>query len=121
MPRPQRSKSFRSLGILRPLNLSRYAFPAPRASLKVRYAPITAPAVAAPAYSYQGLRRLATRMARRMSGPPKVGSGVPSRIAKKNNPNAPRCRKAASALLEFFLLRGRIDSNIGIHERQEYR
>src|SRR5271163_4834028 len=60
---------------------------------KVRYAPTTDPAVATAAYSHQGLRWLPARIASRMSSPPKVGRGELSRIARKNRPNAPRCRK----------------------------
>src|SRR5580692_8276474 len=50
------------------------------------------PAVATETYSYHGSRRVVTRMARRMSGPPKVGTGELSRIVRKKSPNAPRWR-----------------------------
>jgi hypothetical protein len=72
--------------------LSRCASPAFRASRKVRYAPIVDPIVATAAYSYHGLRRVETRIARRISGPPKVGTGELSRIVRKKSPNAPRWR-----------------------------
>jgi hypothetical protein len=58
----------------------------------VRYAPITDPAVATAAYSYDGLRWLAARIAVKMSGPPNVGSGELSRMARKKSPNAPKWR-----------------------------
>src|SRR5579864_3176403 len=56
---------------------------------------MTDPAVAEAAYSHHNGRWLAARMAVTMSGPPNVGKGVLSRIARKNNPAAPRCRRAA--------------------------
>jgi hypothetical protein len=48
--------------------------------------------VATAAYSYHGSRRAATRIARRISGPPKVGTGELSRMVRKNSPSAPRWR-----------------------------
>src|ERR1017187_3288121 len=72
--------------------LCKYADPAFRASLNVRYAPITDPAVATAAYSYHGLRWLAARIAVKMSGPPNVGSGELSTMARENSPNAPKWR-----------------------------
>src|ERR1700679_1414177 len=69
-----------------------YAAPVDRAPLTVRYAPITDPAVATAAYSYHGLRWLAARIAVKMSGPPNVGSGELSRMARKKRPNAPKWR-----------------------------
>jgi hypothetical protein len=59
--------------------LCRYADPAFRAILNVRYAPITDPAVATAAYSYHGSRWVAARIAVKMSGAPKVGRGELSR------------------------------------------
>jgi len=56
----------------------------------VRYAPITDPAVATAAYSYHGLRWLAARIAVKMSGPPNVGSGELSTMAREKSPNAPK-------------------------------
>ena len=53
-------------------------------------APITDPAVATTAYSYHGLRWVAARMAVKMSGPPNVGKGELSRIARKKSPSAPK-------------------------------
>src|SRR5580700_7813852 len=50
------------------------------------------PTVATATYSYHGLRRVVTRMASRISGPPKVGTGELSRIVRKNSPSAPRWR-----------------------------
>jgi hypothetical protein len=47
-----------------------------------------------------------------MSGPPKVGRGVPSRIAKKNNPRAPRCRKNRNTFVGFLLEAWISDKNI---------
>ena len=58
----------------------------------MRYAPITDPAVATAAYSYQGLRWLAARIAVKMSGPPNVGSGELSTMAREKSPNAPKWR-----------------------------
>jgi hypothetical protein len=58
----------------------------------VRYAPITDPAVATAAYSYHGLRWLAARIAVKMSGPPNVGSGELSTMAREKSPNAPKWR-----------------------------
>ena len=55
-------------------------------------APITDPTVATAAYSYHGLRWLAARIAVRMSGPPNVGRGELSRIARKKSPSAPKWR-----------------------------
>src|SRR5438552_18426303 len=72
--------------------LCRYADPALRATLNVRRAPTTDPAVATAAYSYHGLRWLAARIAVRMSGPPNVGRGELSRIARKKSPSAPKWR-----------------------------
>ena len=57
---------------------------------------MTDPTVAVAAYSYQGLRWLADRMAVRMSGPPKVGMGELSRMARKKSPRAPRWRRVAA-------------------------
>ena len=56
----------------------------------MRYAPITDPAVATAAYSYHGLRWLAARIAVKMSGPPNVGSGELSTMAREKSPNAPK-------------------------------
>jgi len=54
------------------------------------------PAVATAAYSYHGLRWAAARMAVRISGPPNVGKGELSRMARKNSPNtAPLVRSRA--------------------------
>ncbi len=53
---------------------------------------MTEPAVATAAYSYQGLRWLAARIAVRISGPPNVGSGELSKMARKKSPNAPKWR-----------------------------
>src|ERR1017187_9016563 len=72
--------------------LCKYADPAFRPSPNVRYAPITDPAVATAAYSYQGLRWLAARIAVKMSGPPNVGSGELSTMAREKSPNAPKWR-----------------------------
>src|SRR5271169_136864 len=84
-------KSFRIAATLPFLNLrSRYAEPALRARRNVRYAPMTEPAVATNAYSYQGSRWLAERIAVRMSGPANVGSGELSRMAREKRPRAPR-------------------------------
>ena len=52
-----------------------------------------------------------------MSGPPKVGRGVPSRTAKKNNPRAPRCRKNRKTLAGFLLEAWISDKNIGRVDR----
>jgi len=78
--------------------LCRYADPAFRAILNVRYAPITDPAVATAAYSYQGLRWVAARIAVKMSGPPNVGRGELSSIARKKSPSAPRWRNIEARL-----------------------
>jgi hypothetical protein len=59
---------------------------------------MTDPAVAVRAYSNHGPRWLAARIAVRMSGPAKVGSGELSRIARKNRPSAPRCRNLVAKL-----------------------
>jgi len=50
------------------------------------------PAFATAAYSYYGLRWLAARIAVRMSGPPNVGRGELSTIARKKSPSAPKRR-----------------------------
>src|SRR5580698_9326665 len=50
------------------------------------------PAVATAAYAYHGSRLVETRIATRISGPPKVGTGELSRIARKKSPNAPKWR-----------------------------
>src|SRR5277367_2027602 len=93
VPVPQCLKTPRNADTLAcPNLLSRYACPAFRARRNVIYAPIADPMVATMAYSYQGLRRVETRMATRMSGPPKVGTGELSRIVRKKSPNAPRWR-----------------------------
>src|ERR1039458_2648631 len=60
--------------------------------LNVRYAPVTDPAVATAAYSYPGSRWRAARIAVKMSGPPNVGRGELSRIARKRSPSAPKWR-----------------------------
>src|SRR5665213_3731080 len=80
------------VNLARPNLLSKYASPALRASWKVIYAPMVDPAVATATYSYHGLGRVVTRIARRIAGPPKVGTGQLSRIARKKSPRAPRCR-----------------------------
>src|SRR5580693_9112025 len=91
VPVPHFLKSFsRAETLPSPNLLFRYASPALRAIRNVIYAPITDPAVATAAYSYQGFRWLAARIAIRMSGPPNVGSGELSRIARKKSPSAPR-------------------------------
>jgi hypothetical protein len=53
---------------------------------------MTDPAVATAAYSYHGLRWVAARIAVKMSGPPNVGRGELSRIARKKSPSAPKWR-----------------------------
>src|SRR5579871_1608147 len=76
--------------LARPNLLSRYDCPALRASRKVITAPIVEPTVATTGYTYHGSRCVDTRIATRMSGPPKVGTGELSRIARKKSPNAPK-------------------------------
>src|SRR5580692_8444990 len=56
-------------------------------------APATDPGVAQAAYSSQRSWRAADRTAVRMSGPPKVGMGELSRMARKKRPAAPRWRR----------------------------
>src|SRR5580693_1978584 len=76
VPVPHFLKSFsRAETLPSPNLLFRYASPALRAIRNVIYAPITDPAVATAAYSYQGFRWLAARIAIRMSGPPNVAAG----------------------------------------------
>src|ERR1700681_2871535 len=60
------------------------------------------PAVATAAYSYHGLRWAAARMAVRISGPPNVGKGELSRIARKNSPSAPKWRNIEAMLRPLF-------------------
>src|SRR5580658_228581 len=94
VPVPHLLKSFRNFDSLLFLNLlSRYADPALRATRNVRKAPMTDPAVAMAAYSYQGSRCVADKTAVRMSGPLNVGMGELSRMAMKKRPSAPRWRR----------------------------